>query len=1196
MNTTELKKFATQARNILKAGVAFRIKSMGFDEEGRVPEEKRPQLIQNGTIFNGMVLRGETFFYKWNALLGRIEAKGIQEVYEEAAYSWFNRLVAIRILERNGIIPVLLDYSDSNSRIPMIVAEARRGNIIPSLSQSQKEELSILMDDDNKTAEQFRLLISAFCQSNPILSSCFGGITDYTEMLLPTNILAGGGFIDMLNNTSFIQEDDYRQTELIGWLYQFYIAEKKDEVFASFKSNRKAGANEIPAATQIFTPNWIVKYMVENTIGRIYLDKETDSSLKGKMKYLVEPASPTLEEAKCRFDRLEDLTCADLSCGSGHIIGEMFNLLFDMYIMEGYQPSQAVENIFRYNITGIDIDTRAKQLSMFALLLKACQRDLSFSDAHCLPNVLDMPSPWKDEERLCKALDDFFRGTDKTCRERIIEAFNLLKDADVLGSLMIFDFEQGDLLLFRQTVDYWSSQIGYSDDIAALIHSFKVILALSTKYAAICMNPPYMGSGNMNSILSEYVKDNYEDGKADLFASFMILSSNHLMNKGKYGMINMQSWMFLSSFEKLRTAILSCQHIESLLHLGPRTFDELSGEVVQNATFVISKYKKELLKGTYFRLIDGDNCKSKELKFIAALNKLNGYYYEIVQSIFESIPGMVIGYWGGKSLSWFKSFDGLQQYADPRSGISTGDNERFYRFWYECDKTSLSTNHVDTPFNSDYKWFKIIRGGTFRKWYGCCDNVINLANSCYEIKNSGLNHRLRTKEYYNRKGITWNRIAGSKESFRIKTVEVNFGENSPCMFVDNDDIEVLLAFLNTKICSFYLSIINPTLSYQVADILKLPVNLNVKYDSIKRIVIDNIDIEKLDWDVHETSWDFKGNELIRMQNNCGEDCACIDMLMSDNDADGFEDVPINGNLISDCLKAYINEWNRHFNKLRFNESEINRQFIEIYGLQDELTLDVPLDEITILQQGEISIGKGEIVWHKDNIIKQFISYAFGVWMGRYRLGKDGLHIAHPNPTEEELSDYKYNGEFVKIDADAIIPLLPSDAPFADNACRRFVEFVKLVFGEKNLSKNLNFVNECLEEPLEVYLQKRFWSEHCKMYQKKPIYWLFSSEKGAFQCLAYMHRMSKYTVDQIRTNYLMPYIEYLKSSVNGMQQNVANLTSSERKKLDRYQKDLNECVQYDIKLHDIANRMIEFDLDDGVANNYKLFEGVVAKIK
>lgn len=1177
MNTTELKKFATQARNILKAGVAFRIKSMGFDEEGRVPEDKRPQLIQNGTIFNGMVLRGETFFYKWNALLGRIEAKGIQEVYEEAAYSWFNRLVAIRILERNGIIPVLLDYSDSNSRIPMIVAQARRGNIIPPLSQSQKEEFSILMDDDSKTAEQFRLLISAFCQTNPILSSCFGGITDYTEMLLPTNILASGGFVDILNNTSFIQEDDYRQTELIGWLYQFYIAEKKDEVFASFKNNRKAGANEIPAATQIFTPNWIVRYMVENTIGRIYLDKETDSSLKGKMKYLVEPASPAPEEAKFRFDRLEDLTCADLSCGSGHIIGEMFNLLFDMYIMEGYQPSQAVENIFRYNITGIDIDTRAKQLSMFALLLKACQRDLSFSDAHCLPNVLDMPSPWKDEERLSKALDDFFRGTDKTCRERIINAFNLLKDADVLGSLMIFDFEQEDLLLFRQTVDYWSSQTAYSDDIAALIHSFKVILALSTKYAAICMNPPYMGNGNMNPVLSEYVKDNYEDGKADLCTSFMIISLNHLMNKGKYGMINMHSWMFLSSFEKLRRNILDNQKIDSLLHLGPHTFDELSGEVVQNAAFVISN--TNTYNGTYYRLIEGKSCAEKERLFFDALNdcQTKVYYPNVDQTNFIKIPGCPLGYWLSDSVINSFEFTSFIEHGKGVKGLDSGDNNRFVRFWWE----------VAYPLR---QWVAYCSGGSYRKWFGNNVYLIDFENVC-----SFRGACVRNRDMYFKEGFEWSRVSSNHFGVRKIKNAVFGGASQMALLKQGENLNKYLAIFNTKIVDLYIKFLNPTMITQAGDVNRIPICDDTP-STIDFNVETCLSLSKQDWDAHETSWDFKGSELIRMQNNCGEDCACIDMLMSIKDADGFEDVPTNGSLISDCMKAYINEWNRHFNKLRFNESEINRQFIEIYGLQDELTPDVPLDEITILQQGEISIERDEIVWHKDNIIKQFISYAFGVWMGRYRLGKDGLYIAHPNPTEEELGDYKYNGEFVKIDTDAIIPLLPSDAPFADNACRRFVEFVKLVFGEKNLSKNLNFVNECLEEPLELYLQKRFWSEHCKMYQKKPIYWLFSSEKGAFQCVAYMHRMNKYTVDQIRTNYLMPYIEYLKSSVNGMQQNGVNLTSSERKKLDRYQKDLNECVQYDIKLHDIANRMIEFDLDDGVANNYKLFEGVVAKIK
>ena len=617
MDTNRIKRFATEARNILKAGIAAKITSLGFDREGNVPENLRPTLMQGGSLWNGL-LQTEGFYHQWMSLYQRIQQIGIKDVYEEAAYTWFNRLCAIRILQKNDLCQPVLAYADA-ARTPIIVDEARQGHL-PPMKEEERVRLVELLDDDTKVTEQFAMLITAWCHDNPIIDGCFGAIADYTALLLPNNILAEGGFVDLLNHTEFITDDDFRSPELIGWLYQFYISERKDEVFAK---KGKFEADEIPAATQIFTPNWIVKYMVQNTVGRIYLDNNPyETQLQKKWQYLVKPAEKPATESALHYDELTDLRVADLACGSGHILNECFDLLYHLYIAEGYSRSEAITNIFRHNLTGIDLDPRAKQFATFALLLKACQKDASFAAAECMPNVLTMPKPW-DEEKY-GSIDDFLSSFfhDQLTREGVEEmkeAFCLLRDDDSLGSIMKFDLSDTTRLAIKQALEYWSKETLRSDVIAAYLPAMKLIVALTEKYHALVMNPPYMGSGNMNSVLSKYVKDNYAEGKADLFSVFMMLASRLLTDNGKYGMINMQSWMFLSSFENLRTRLLSSEAIDSMLHLGPRTFDELSGEVVQNTAFVITQHQPTANTcGAYYRLVEGKNCADKERMFMEA--------------------------------------------------------------------------------------------------------------------------------------------------------------------------------------------------------------------------------------------------------------------------------------------------------------------------------------------------------------------------------------------------------------------------------------------------------------------------------------------------------------------------------------------------------------------------------------------------
>lgn len=773
METGKIKKFATEARNILLSGVVQRLAALGFQSDGTATE--KPELLGGGAVFMGEV-QSEDFYHKWMSLYQRMQSHSFREVAEEAAYTWFNRLVAIRIMVKNGLIPPVLEYESEEVRIPVIVTEARQGRM-PQMDEASRQKLDALLLDDALTDEQFALLIVAYCHSNPIISKCFGKIADYTELLLPSNILKNDGFIDRLNADDYLSDDDYRSPELIGWLYQFYISERKDEVFAK---KGKFEADEIPAATQIFTPNWIVKYMVQNTVGRIYLDNNPYSDIKEGMKYLVESDNLTPNHSHLTLDDVHDLRVADLACGSGHILNECFDLLYQIYIEEGYNRRRAVEDIFRYNLTGVDIDTRAKQLAMFALLLKACQKDRSFADGHVLPRVWDMPKtglPLPADTRLANEIE----AVNKT-----------LADADTLGSIMKFSLSPA--------AREWVVSLGEENEAAQLV------LALTDKYAALVMNPPYMGGGNMNAVLSNYVKKNYEVGKADLFSVFMQVAEERLAKNGKYGMINMQSWMFLSSFEKLRTHLLETLQIDSMLHLGPRTFDELSGEVVQNTAFVVTKHTP-YTTGTYFRLVDGKNSGDKERMFLAGENG----YPHVSQQNFEKIPGCPIGYWVSEKI--FARFAGnlaLSDVVTPAQGVATSDNARFVRYWCEInnDKIAFSVRNKEEIFNEGKKWVPYNKGGAYRKWYGNQVFLLAFDKANYEILLSVGNH-LPGRHLYFRPSLSWGLISSGGISFRYFPSGFIFDVAGMSIFAEREDVDLfyLLGALNSNLYALFFNII-----------------------------------------------------------------------------------------------------------------------------------------------------------------------------------------------------------------------------------------------------------------------------------------------------------------------------------------------------------------------------------------------------
>ena len=1201
MDTNRIKKFATEARNILKKGIAVKITSLGFDAKGHVQEQHKPQLMQGGSLWNGQ-LQTEGFYHRWMALYNRVEQKGIKEVYEEAAYTWFNRLMAIRILQKNGLCEGVMDYADE-ARTPRIVNEARTGNI-PQMSEESRRHLMDLLDDDTKVTEQFALLITTWCQQNPILSACFGGMADYTELLLPANILAEGGLVDMINHTEFITDEEYQSPELIGWLYQFYISERKDEVFAK---KGKFEADEIPAATQIFTPNWIVKYMVQNTVGRIYLDNNpwTADEFKPKWKYLVEPSTPTPQENIYKYNELTDLKVADLACGSGHILNECFDLLYDLYISEGYSRREAIENIFQKNLTGVDLDTRAQQMATFALLLKASQKDSNFADAHVLPNVLNMP---KCDRYTWRELSGHFNSRyglhcPASSATELEDAFTLMEDADSLGSIMIFNLSETTKLYIHQCIEQYESDVLADKGFRPFIKGMKVMETLTTKYSTLVMNPPYMGNGNMNAILSKYVKDEYEEGKADLCTAFMVMQANNTAKGGYYANIIPPSWMFLSTFENLRRSIIEKQTIQSLLHLSRGVFGADFGSV----SCVIQNKKTDNASGIYFRLIERtfQEFDQKHLQLLFEQTLANHdfkycfsdytkdvtdivysekgakiYYPRIFQNNFEKIPGCPIGYWLSKNmLNHFVVTKQMGNYFDVKSGLSTGDNSVFVRFWHEINSHKMFIKTVNDKYaRNGYKWFPYSKGGGVKKWYGNKELVVNYENDAYAMKQLGL-AVFRNPTYYFREGLTWSGMSSSYVSYRYLEAGGIFDSNKgPMIFTKSirPSLEYALGLLNTKVSNLYTQLLNPTVSTQIGDVIQIPVDyVESKAFEIENLAINNIKISKFDWDAHETSWDFQENELTFLSKREGV-----------------------SKKLAEIVEQYKEVWTERFMQLHANEEELNRQFIEIYGLQDELTPDVPLDEITILQQGEVKIEDNQIKWNNDVIVKQLISYAIAVWMGRYRLDKPGLHIAHPEPTDEELEAYSYGNETVYIDDDGIIPVLPTGCPFDDNLPNRIADFIRIAFGEEHLTENLNYMEKQLGMSIEQYVLKDFWKDHKKMYQNRPIYWLFSSKKGAFKCITYMHRMDAYTAERVRSKYLLPYIEMLSNKVNDLTNRAASLTTVERRQLDNYKKTLEECNEYHDRLQVLAEdtERTTFDLDDGVVVNYAKYGDVLAKIK
>lgn len=1197
MNTSALKRFAQQARNILKSGVEKQLISWGYNHKTK-QFILEPQQVFGGMLFGEKMIDDPTVYSKWMALKKAIHTKGVDQVVEEAAYTWFNRLIAIQILAKNNYIAPQLQYASAATRSTLLVQNAKRGNT-PQMDALQQKQLDRLLDDDRLETELFTLLITAYCHQSDLLQRVFGRIDDYTELLLPADILATNGFIDLLNTSDAMTDDDYQHVELIGWLYQFYISEKKDEVFKSFKNKKKAEAEDIPAATQIFTPNWIVKYMVQNTVGRLWLDLHPDSRLRDQMNYLVSnPESESSTTNSPLISEVAQLKLLDPASGSGHILVEGFDLLYAMYREEGYPASEAVRSIFENNLFGLDIDPRAAQLATFALLLKAAAQDRSILASNLLPHLYAMP---EKEVFTPQEIHDFLGKAYAMHADALYNALELMQQSQNLGSIMKFNFsDEARCAIIQQTAAWQTLQptdLLQQELWKRLAPYLQVLQVLTEKYEAVAANPPYMGSSNMNDTLKDYINSNYPNGKADLMTVFMEQIASQTKDQGIFSMINLPSWLFLSSFDKLRKYFIDNYYFQSLIHFGRGIFGIDFGSVA----FTLKKEKALARKGNYFRLHERnfqhiyyadierlflfsngnptykyDFSQYRDDDGVSIIpeqgseNGLKLYYPNISQSNFEKIPGSPIAYWVSKKVAdFFKNNPILDKFGDCKQGLSTADNNKFVRFWQEINYESFS--HNKDAFLS--KWFPFNKGGSKRKWYGNQEFVINWQNNGSELRNFR-GAAVRNTEYYFKECISWGLIASGGASFRYYPNGFIFDAAGSSYF-PTKSIYNALGILNTEFYFQLANILNPTLNLSNGVVSVLPyaeINDLLFISTVKH----NITISKSDWDSRETSWDFEKHPLINAEQTA----------------------------LESAYQAWEERVTQDFYQLHANETELNRIFIDIYGLQDELTPEVKLKDITILQEeldsralGDATEPIGKLPIKQEVVMRQLISYLVGCIMGRYRLDKPGLHIAHPKPTEEETAAYSYHGHPIEIDDDAIIPLMDNTSSFADNALIRIKNLLEVQWGDdKQMIDTINYLQGALGKDLESYLVKDFWKDHCSRYQKRPIYWLFASPKGAFQVITYMHRMNKYTVEKIRSNYLLTHISNLDNRIRTYQGMGNGLTQAQTRELTILQRDLQECRDYDLLLKDVADHQIDFDLDDGVAVNYAKFASVVAPIK
>ena len=1214
MDKTAIKNFAIEARKTLMKSAVSRAGFYGItvDEIGAPIQRGADFEIYKTVAGTENRIFGKDIERRKN-LVRAIEERGFDQVIEETAYTWFNRLIAIRFMEVNDYLPTRTRVlsSETGNRTPDIVSQYMDLEIGLSSTELEKVQTAV---NENRYDDAFQLLFVKQCNAlNEILPGLFEKTDDYMELLLDISYTGDGvvrSLVDGIDEANFDVSKE-GQVEIIGWMYQYYNTELKDDTFAKLQKNIKISRERIPAATQLFTPDWIVRYMVENSVGRVWIEhlRAVNPTIDEKKKveefgwkyYLPEAeqdedVTKQLGEVRKSYKDItpQDITCIDPCMGSGHILVYMFDVLMDIYISEGFSEKSAVYDILSKNIFGLDIDQRAYQLSYFALMMKGrsyggrrffrVQENRNGNYETVEPHVYTIV----ESNSINRTQFEFYGSDlDGLTRQKALKQLNefldSMNDAKEYGSILRVD--NYDWYTLRLFVNNYNNEgqmsfesVGAYAQKKTLLRLISIGETLSAKYKVVVTNPPYMPVSNGSKKLIQYVEKNYASWKTDLYSVFICRCSDMLEKYGIKAMITMHSWLFLPTSEEARKESIN-EDVINMIHLGTRAFEEISGEVVQTVAFTKRRISVNRYKAKYRRLVDYTSSSKKEQAFLSGKDE----YIQSISNI-KRLPGLVHVYWASETvLKLFENCSMKEKYS-VKSGLSTGENDLFIRHWYEVDKNSF------TPFNKYQnstlvKWVPYNKGGGIRKWYGINNLAVNWGEEGESIKRYGKGV-FRNPGFYFREGITWSGIASSGGTFRYCRGGFIFDSNKgPMIFEKDVELEYALCLLNTKVTQYILPMLNPTISLQIGNVESVPVVIdnNRKQDVINYAKM-NVRLSMEEWDAYELSWDFSEHPIVKWSYNLW-DATAIGATMQQYYG---KHMPFSCSLEL-CYLLWQGECNERFNQLKTNEEELNRIFIDIYGLQDELTPEVEDKDITVRKA---DLGRD---------IRSLISYAVGCMFGRYSLAQKGLVYAGG-----EFDNSKY-GKF-PVDEDAIIPIT-DEAYFDDDIVGRFEEFLSLVFGEADLENNLNFVAEALgtkgktsREKIRNYFLTEFYKDHCNTYSvtgsgKRPIYWLFDSGKqNGFKALIYMHRYTPDTVGIIRSVYLKKAQDAIEKAMETAEYIMNSDTSAvdkanAKKKHDKYVKQLNEIRPYYQALTHVALQKIAIDLDDGVKHNYQLFQGV-----
>ena len=1237
MNKASLKIFAIEARNELMEKMRTRLEILGITKNGI----EKAKVVGKEVEVKGALYPKESY----NSLIRKYRQVGYEELVEESAYTWFNRLTALAFMEANEYIDEKMIFNIGSKNEPGIIDNYYEFEFFKNLDADLQRELHDLRDENtaNSIEKLYSILVEEKCEElSAIMPFMFKKKGTYSDILFPTGLLLENSLLVRLRE----EIGKEAPIELIGWLYQFYNSEKKDEIFAK---KEKIAKENVPAVTQLFTPDWIVKYMVENSLGKLALESTgINENLKNNWKYYIESE---LDESSEKI-KIEDVKILDPAMGSGHILVYAFDLLFEMYENLGWSTKDSVLSILKNNLYGLEIDERAGQLASFALMMKAREKfsrlfsvlkreeafklnTLIIEESNKLSEKIKNKVKDNNLNNLNKVIEDFedakeygsILKLETIDKETLEKEFNLLKES--------LDNEQGTLIFNEDELD-----INIEEDLELIESLIVQHIALTNKYEAVVTNPPYMGGKGFSPKLKTYVEKNYKDSKSDLFAVFIERCNEFTKQNCYTSMITMQSWMFLSSFENLRKNIIEKTEIKSLLQLGYGVI----GIAFGTTAFSLKKSLPRETKGNYFRMFDkiaqniqtedcatlfriAKNTDGFRYKFdeyssdnkisenIESNEKGNLIKFQTKQKDFEKIPGSPIAYWvSDKIREIFEKNKKLGEVGETKQGLATADNNRFLRLWNEVSYNKIGYNMADSKeaLESKKKWFPYNKGGEVRKWYGNQEYLVNWENDGYEIKNfydekGKLRSRPQNIESYFKESISWSKVSSSNFSMRFYQKGLLFADAGMSYF-SNENLKYILGLSNSKLINKILSLLSPTLNFEVGHISNIPI-IKRENTLIEKLVEKNISISKEEWDSRETSWDFEKLSLI------------------------------DGKDLKSAYENYCSHWRDNFVQLHKNEEELNRLFIEIYDLQDEMDEKVSFDDITILKKEakilEIDNSKAKefssesekylydrgvsLEFNKDELVKQFLSYAIGCIMGRYSTNKLGLIMANSDDVLE-LSSNKFlikdtNGDIrqeVKTeflpDEFGILPIT-AEKDFSNDIVERVKEFVKFVYGEESLKDNLNFIAEALgnkdnknpEEIIRTYFIKDFYADHLQRYQKRPIYWLTNSgKKNALSCLFYIHRYEALTIARVRADYLIPYQEMLDNKRKFIERQLSdeNISANDKKKVEKELKDLDillkELREYANEVKHIAEQKIVLDLDDGVNVNYEKLEAILKK--